>query len=176
MESRDDKHLADYVQLLTGFQNDLRAFVFAALANYSDSEDVLQRINVKLWNKAGSFKPNSDFGAWAITVAKYELLHYYRSTRRDRHVFDPDVMELMLAAAEQRISNSSERVDALRECLKQLPKNSRALLRKRYNEGMTMKELATDTGRSMSSVKSMLLRLRRSLQSCIRWRLETDSS
>ena len=171
-EPNDQDH---FVQQLASCQTQLRGYILAALGNYANTEDVLQRTNLTLWRKADTYEPQGRFLNWAISVAKFEVLRFLRDTRRDRHIFDQDVAELLLATAENQVEKSSGRVDALRECLGNVPSGHRKLLWMRYDEGKSIKEIATESQRSIDSVKSLFLRVRRGLEDCIRARQRADS-
>jgi RNA polymerase sigma-70 factor, ECF subfamily len=156
-----------YVQELIGCQGRLRAYILAALGNHANSADVLQRTNLALWKKAREFRAGAEFMPWALTIARYEILSFLRDHRRDRHVFCDDVATLMLDAAGNEVCDPGDREAALRQCLEKLPGRSRKLLWRRYDEGLSIKQIASETGRSEDSVKCHFLRLRKSLERCI---------
>jgi len=159
--------LEPYVQELIGCQGRLRAYVTAALGSHANSADVLQRTNLVLWKKAREFRAGAEFMPWALTIARYEVLSFLRDHRRDRHVFSDDVANLMLDAIANEVTDPSDREAALRQCLERLPGRSRKLLWQRYNQAASIKEIASDTGRSENSVKCHFVRLRKSLERCI---------
>jgi RNA polymerase sigma-70 factor, ECF subfamily len=162
-----------YVQELIACQGRLRAYIAAALGNYANSADVLQRTNLVLWKKAGEFRAGEEFMPWALTVARYEVLAFLRDHRRDRHVFCEDVATMMLDAFATEVSDPGDRETALRKCLDRLPSRSRKLLWQRYDQAKSIKQIASETGRSENSVKCHFVRLRKSLERCIEGFLKT---
>jgi RNA polymerase sigma-70 factor (ECF subfamily) len=180
---RDTPHMADgeqeildgYVKELIDGQGRLRAFILAALGNYANASDVLQRTNMVLWKKAHEFRPGAEFMPWALTVARYEVLAFMRDRQRDRHVFAEDVTTLMLDAAAEA-SDPGDRIAALRNCLQRLRGQSRNLLWQRYSEDKSIKEISAVTGRSEDSVKSHLLRVRKKLEQCIESFMKTRAA
>ena len=162
------------VQQLTACQGRLRGFILASLGNYADTADVLQRTNLILWKKAAEFTPEADFVPWALSIARYEILAFRRDSHRDRHVFSDDVTNLMLESAASEVADHGERTAALRRCLEKLPRRNRDLLSMKYGSGKTIRELARDAQRSEDSIKSLLLRIRKSLERCIESKLRLN--
>ncbi len=58
------------VQEIARHQSRLRAFVRCLMVRPSDVDDLLQEINVVLWEKADEFQPNTDFWAWALGLGQ----------------------------------------------------------------------------------------------------------
>jgi RNA polymerase sigma-70 factor, ECF subfamily len=156
-----------YVQKLTAHQVHLQGYIFASLANHADAEDVLQRTNLTLLKKGGSFPPDGEFLPWAIAVAKYEILSFIRDFRRDRAVFNPALVELMCDSAALEVTEVTQRQEVLRGCLQQLPERSRRFLTLRYASDKTLQQIAETSGRSIDGVKAVLFRLRRKLEQCV---------
>ncbi len=161
--------------MLTNHQVDLQAFILSSLGDYVDTLDVLQRTNVVLWKKASQFRPEAPFLPWALKIAKYEILAFVRARRRDRHIFRPEVVELMVDMAIARSSGYSLRSEALRECIKELPEHSREFLRVRYAQEQSVKQISEKTGRSIDAVKSVYYRIRSILGQCIDRKLAAES-
>jgi RNA polymerase sigma-70 factor (ECF subfamily) len=170
-----DDATAEFIRLLTDHQVDLQAFILSSLGDYSDALDVLQRTNVVLWRKAVEFRRGAPFLPWALKIAKYEILAHMRARRRDRHVFRPEVVEMMVDVAIERSGGLSTRSEALRECIKELPERSREFLRIRYTQEQTVKQISEKTGRSIDAVKSLYHRIRIKLGRCIDRKLAAEA-
>lgn len=163
--------LGGFVAALTESQTSLRAYILSAIGNRADAHDILQRTNLVLWKNATSFRPGAAFMPWAVTIAKYEIRSYYRERGRDRHVFSEDVAELMLQTVQEEFVDPTERQDALRRCLDELPAKSRRLVNLRYESEFSTKQIAETMRQSESAVKSAFARVRRSLEACVERRL-----
>jgi RNA polymerase sigma-70 factor, ECF subfamily len=166
-----DAGLEEFIYLLTESQTSLKAYLLAALGSYDDAAEVLQRTNLVLWRNAKSFRAGADFMSWAVTLAKYEIMSFYRDRRRDRHVFSEELATLMLQTAADDLPNISERHTALRECVAQLPTTSREMIRLRYEDRKPIQQIAERLERTDNAIKSALLRIRKSLATCIRRRV-----
>ena len=73
-----------FVRLIKGAQPVLLRYVMSLVGNRGDAEDVLQRASVTMWRRFETFDPDSDFIAWATTVAFYEVRNFQRVSGRSR--------------------------------------------------------------------------------------------
>lgn len=174
MTKKDDFVSDAFIQLLTIHQSSLRGYILSSLGNYADVEDVLQRSNLVLWRKCSEFRTGADFLPWAFAVARYEILAFIRDKQRDQLVFCPDVAELMMESYKSVQQQVSERQEALRNCVMRLPKRQLEILKLSYVANAPMREISQLTGRSVDGVKSLLVRIRKTLRACIENKLESQ--
>lgn len=172
---QEEANLDRFVQQLTNSQSNLRAYLVASLGNYEDASEVLQQTNLVLWRNAQSFRPGADFMPWALTLAKYEIMSFYRDRRRDRHVFTEEVATLMLRTASEELPDLNERFTALRECIGKLSEDHREMVRLRYEDKAPIARIAKQLARTENSIKSALVRIRQSLGNCISRRLQSNA-
>ncbi len=163
-----------FIQLFAKNERHLRAVVRSMGLDWTAVDDVVQTVSLVMWRKWQEFDPESDFMSWARVIARFEVLKFRRTMARDRHVFREDLMELLADAAEEldgEVGPERYRL-ALNECLETLPGKSRSLIGAAYEGDRTIRELATDLGKSATALYKTLDRIRKSLQSCIERRLE----
>jgi RNA polymerase sigma-70 factor (ECF subfamily) len=99
-----------------------------------------------------------------------------RQRKNSRYVFDSDVAEQMIDEASERVEAASARQEALESCLSGISQKNRDLLSAYFVRGETLQEIATTTGRGLSALKVAMMRLRRSLRSCIETQLGKEAS
>jgi RNA polymerase sigma-70 factor (ECF subfamily) len=147
-----------FIEALTRYQPVLEAFCHAQLANRADARDVLQETNVKLWEKSADWDPETGFLPWAFAVARFTILSHVRDRMRDRLVFDPDVVEIMVGECESAATDLPPRQEALGRCLQKLEAPHRSLLRDHYVSGRSLREIASNLGRTEGAVKMTMMR------------------
>lgn len=162
-----------FIQELTGHQNALFFYLVSLLGDVHEARNVLQETNLVLWRRSAEFADGSDFGAWSRTVAHYQVLAYLRDKKRDRHVFDADLLSRIAARTPPAKDAETRRV-ALRTCLAELPDHLRVMIGQRYGAGTTIQELTKRLGKSESAVKMALARIRQRLMDCIEKRLAAE--
>ena len=159
-----------FVQHLTAIQLKLLNYIAMLLGDPHAAANVLQETNLVLWRKAKEFEPGSNFSAWAHQVAYWQVQAYVRDRGRDRHVFDEALIE-QLADRESEADVEIEARVALRHCLSQISPRNLDMLRRRYEAGLSIANLAVQLGKSPSAVKVGLMRIRKTLLECIQKKL-----
>ncbi len=139
----------------------------SSLGRADESRDVLQKTNVNLWRNCAKFDEAKPFLPWALTLARFQILGYLRDRKRERVLFDSDVLEQMQTASEARLDELPMRQIFLRKCLGELQEEHQTLLSLRYAHRKSIAHLAKVSNRSEDGVKSLLLRLRKTLGRCI---------
>jgi RNA polymerase sigma-70 factor (ECF subfamily) len=162
-----DENRDEFITQLTVAQSSLWAYVFSLLPDHGAAQDVLQETNLTLWRKANEFQPGTNFLAWACQVAYFHVLSHRRRVRRDRLLFDDDVLAYLAERQADRVGSLGDRLVALRGCLEKLPPPSRRLLEERYAPGGSVKNLADADGRSVAALSQVLYRIREKLLNCI---------
>lgn len=167
----------EFVELLTAAQTALYAAILVLLPDRGRAADVLQKTNVTLWEKRDEFVPGSSFLAWARRIARYHVLNERRKLGRDVVVFDEALFQELLArhaARDELVDSPESQVAALRACLDELGDPQRTLVERRYAPGGSVKQLASETGKSVGAVSQTLYRLRELLRDCIETRLAAE--
>ena len=143
--------------------------------NHHDAEEVFQNTNVVLWNKFADFEPGSNFFAWASRIAYYEMLSLMKQKRRSR-TFSDEALELLADQAVTLSDQSSERYEALEECLAHLTAPIESCCNERYFYERPPKQIAAIQSRSVHSVYRALSRIHNALLNCVQRNLKADMS
>ena len=85
-----------------------------------------------------------------------------------------ETAELMFLSNDDVEDDREGEAEALKECIKTLREEDRALLRERYSSTGTLKVYAEKTGRSEAGLRVTLHRLRQSLRKCVKSRLSMN--
>ena len=157
-----------FIRLLTENQNRIFAYICTLLSDHNLARDVLQETNLVLWRKSAQFKEGDNFIAWSFAIARFQVLAHLRDKKRDRFVLNEELVNLVSTDVEEEVCRLTAAQPALRSCLAKLPDHNRELIELRYFKNMRIREISERVDRSLSSVKVTLMRIRRSLQSCIR--------
>lgn len=166
----------EFVNLLIDSQEMLRCFVLSLLPNHPDVRDVLQEINIVLWEKRRSFELGTSFTNWACTVARFKALNELRKMKRAKRLVFND--ELIDALAEKSSGEPSDMLEsqrgALKYCMEKLRPSDHELLLARYTSHHEWERFALESDRSRPSLRVSLGRLRAALRRCIRQRLAME--
>lgn len=164
----DDSGSEEFVLELTNHQSSMLAYVRSLAPGGSGARDLLQEVNITLWQKRDTFTLGTNFKAWAFQTIRYHMLnHRRRLASQGWLVFDDDLIERMSPGFEREPDELEERHLALRKCLLRLRPQDRDLLHHRYATGSSLKEYALKTNRSSGTLKAVLFNLRAALRRCI---------
>lgn len=171
-----DRNDDRFVTELTQNQPQLLGYIMAAVGDLSDSHDILQKTSIALWKRMGDYDPDRPFLQWAIGFARMNILAHYRDSKREKLLFDSDLVEQQLEIAEETALGLPQRQQALRTCMQKLRPQDRDLLTLFYTQRLSVKEIADARNRSIDSVKSLMKRLRKALGTCIDKQLQSKKS
>lgn len=174
MDERVDPE--QFVALLTANQSHSRAYVLAIVRDHNHAMDIVQQVNIVLWQKSSELTDTSKFLPWALTVAKFKALAFFRDQQRDRLVFDSRVTEAIADVAVQYVENLSARRRALRQCLSRSPERHRELLNDRYVKNLSIANMAAAAGKTTDAVNGLLKRVRRALLECVTRRIASSEA
>jgi RNA polymerase sigma-70 factor (ECF subfamily) len=143
----------------------VRGFLRGLLPTWHDVEEVVQEASLVAWRKFSEFEEGTSFGGWFLTIARYEAMSYRRRLARSPLVFSDDLCNLLAEEAEKE--PQCVRRDRLEGCLQVMDSRNRELLMKIYSSGVSMRELAKQSGRSEQAFYKVVQRLRSWLYNCI---------
>ena len=155
---------------ITACQSRLYAYIFTLTGDREQARDMLQETNLVMWRKAEALEPGTNFIAWAFTIARYQVMAYRQKIARDRLVFDDEV----LADMADIFSDGDPfegRQGALGQCIEKLTPSHRNLLRIRYTDGVSVKDMADRLNKSANAIAKTLHRTRIALMECIERRV-----
>ena len=160
--------IEQFVQLQTGVQSRLYAFIRTLVPDPDSALDVLQETNLVLWRKSAEFVKGTSFNAWCSRVAYFQAKAFLRDHYRDRHVFNDHLLDQLSIVAERQADLFEDRRRALHNCMEKLPQEWRETVRERYVAfEPSATALAAKTGRSAGAIRKLLHRARRALLGCI---------
>lgn len=143
----------------------VRGFLRGLLPSWHDVEEVVQEASLVAWRKFADFEEGTSFGGWFLTIARYETMSYRRRLARSPLVFSDELFNLM--AEEAEVEPQHVHRDQLEGCLDAMDSRNRDLLMKIYSSGVSMRELAKQSGRSEQAFYKVVQRLRSWLHKCI---------
>ncbi len=169
-----DSRSTEFVQLLTGIQSRLYAYICTLVVDTTGAQDVLQETNVVLWLNAHEYDPARPFPPWAYQFAYLQVLAYRKRCVRNRLVFDERLVRQVAEEFLLREENHGAHLEALEHCMEKLPRARRELLERRYRHGDTVDEIAERLRKAPNVVSASLYRLRKALMACIEARLAIE--
>lgn len=147
-------------------------------AEPADAEDLVQETFLIACRGAGLPEEPGLQAAWLRGV----LRNVFLADCRRRHAAETAVVDELLDLAERywttrflRQGDGFDYLQALQECLDQLPDRQRTAVEMRYWRGKSREQMARELGIGEHGVKMLLRRIRQSLARCVSGKLGLDS-
>ena len=131
------------------------------LRTKTDSEEVMQDVFVKIWNRAGEYDAaRGTVMAWLMTIAHHLCVDVFRKNQ-NRQTDELDDAAVNAASHGSDIAELTLDRMMAAKALEMLEASDRALLEALYFEGLSQSQLAARTGLPLGTLKS---RVRSALQ------------
>lgn len=160
------------------FEMPLRAWVAMHATPGIDVDEVFQRTMVEAFKHLDEYLLGTNFAAWLFTIARFQLQGEMTRMRRIADYHSRLAPEFLRRELERRIEAATEmdtrRLAYLKECLGKVGEHLRRFVTWRYEEEISLQEMAVRSGRSVPAVKKQLWKLRRTLQECIESRMASE--
>jgi RNA polymerase sigma-70 factor (ECF subfamily) len=155
MRQAQEGDRAAYERLLSEVAAELRTFVGARLQYRAWVDDVVQETLISIHRDRHTYDPERPFGSWMYAIARHRLIDCTRRRRRV-HAHERGVegaMDELNAPAAADPAAAHGLLDALQHGLRALSQKQREVVELLKLQGLSVKEVAAQTGMTESSVK-----------------------
>ncbi len=170
-----DKELVD--KLLGGDEKALRAyyglykvklsnFIINKVSNYQDAEEIMQDVFIQSLDALRNFTFKSSLTTFLYSIANHKIIDFYRKKKIKQIVFSrlpEDITPLVskLLGPEEEFS-SKETKEQIKEVFRRIKPIYSTIIKLKYMDGLSVRQIAKKTFMSAKSVESMLFRARSS--------------
>ena len=160
-----------FLRLHVANEKRIYAFILMMVSNWMDADDLMQETTSLMWHKFSEFKPNSNFVAWGIRIARYKILEFHRKNRNKRVEFGDMTLHTILDYAVEMSPEVNDYLEALQRCITELDERDRQLIRMRYEQNVTTKSLAKRLDRPLHGLYKVIGRIHNMLLICVQRKL-----
>ncbi len=171
MTANPDNSGQDYqlfIKLYLANERRIYGYVRALVPNWSDVDDLIQEIASVMWAKFSDFERGTNFSAWALRIAHFQVLNYCKYKKKDRLCFSESTLESLSDKIENQSSSHDERLSCLKKCLEKLQDTERTLIQMRYEPGATIRSVSEQTGKEAYTLYKVFTKIHAKLLLCIR--------
>lgn len=143
----------------------LLRYVQSLISSREDAADLLQELGVVVLAHDDAPADAREFLQWCRGIAHNLALHHWRAERRYNHLFadweaDPHPPEAVALSFEETLADR----ETLERCVEDLDDASRELLKLRFVDGKTSREIARIVRQSPEAVRMRIMRVREALR------------
>ena len=152
----------------------IAAFISSLVPDFHDADDILQNVAVVTVRKYEQFDPNRSFVAWAIGIAKNEILRY-QSKQGNRDLLDIGAVDAVTQVyTKESPTIHDTRIDlrnAISTCMSRLKGKWQQIMEMHYLREQSAARIAQQLGMTRNNVFVTLHRIRIALRDCVNRRL-----
>ena len=137
------------------------------IKNAQDRQEIIQDTILSILDALPAFKQNSKFSTYIYSIARHELIDYYRRKKIKTILFShfPFLKTLASKALGPQLSlEEKEKKQQIYRCLKNLSEGYSTILRLRYIEGLSVKKISKKLSITYKAAESRLSRARLAFQ------------
>lgn len=132
-------------------------FVFGIVKDYDASEDVIQELFVKFWEKRNNFSDDISIKAYLYRAARNMSLNQIKhfGVKKDFNLFN----QIKLSDTEQNIANPaeiSELQEMIAQAVNELPTERKKIFLMSRQDGLKYKEIARELNISVKTVENQM--------------------
>lgn len=156
-----------FVALLGAHEKEIFRYIYALTGNWSDAQEVMQRVRIRVWQQFDQYDARKPFGPWARAIAYYLVLAFRKERSRQKEFFSENVLQAISTTFAEATETLDDRREALLGCLEKLPKDQRQLVDDYYARNEPVASLAETLGLTPNALRQALFRIRKALQRCV---------
>ncbi|MGB7240930.1 MAG: sigma-70 family RNA polymerase sigma factor [Sulfitobacter sp.] len=152
---RDHRDKTAFAELFQHFAPRIKGFLMNSGADASMAEECTQDVMATLWRKVHMFDPSrASVATWIFTIARNRKIDLLRKQRRPEPEDLPWGPEAEPEAAD--VIALQQETELLGQALATLPAAQRDLIEKAYFGDLTQREIASQTGLPLGTIKSRI--------------------
>ncbi|HXG61597.1 MAG TPA: sigma-70 family RNA polymerase sigma factor [Planctomycetota bacterium] len=161
----------EVVRELMRHRSSLFAYILSIVRRFDLAEEILQEVAVVVCERADEFQPGTNFGAWAMRIARNKIFNATRAARR-HVVLSEEALDAVERAGPE--APPSAWIEAVQACLDRLARRAREILLLRYRDGLSGADIARRVGGTVTAVHMALSRARAAVADCVLGRLAEE--
>jgi len=154
-----------FTRLIEQLTNTVGSIALAITKDLDSSEDVSQKVFIKVWREIEQLKENISFLPWVRQITRYTALNHIRDEKVNRNVKGDDT-DILLATLIDPSHSADERLlreeqnSLIQSLLAELPDESREIVLLYYREQQSSQSVALLLGLNEATVRKRLSRVR----------------
>jgi RNA polymerase sigma-70 factor (ECF subfamily) len=164
--------------LIERYQRLLYYSVLGKVREHPEAQDIVQKSFVTAYQSLATLSDPEAFFPWLKGIALNHCRNEWRrhrsyATMKER-LLEARRAEVNLVRLEQESTDTSPRVEALRQCLARLGADEQSLIELRFVQELSMEQIGAELSKGAEAVRVWLYRVRTRLAECVRRRLILD--
>ena len=143
-----------FTLLVNHFKKSIYFQIRRIVISHENTDDVVQEVFIKCWNKLNTFNGKSKLSTWIYKVAYNEAIQWIRKNRKEYQLNISEIQTNNLPTTNIFHKDADEINILLEKAILQLPEKQKMVFQLKYFEDLTYKEIQLITGGSIGGLKA----------------------
>lgn len=172
---------SSFEEIVRLYQADVRIMTRRHFGSLAEADEVAQEVFVQVYRGLPGFRGESSLRTWILGLARNQIrVHIRNESRRRRRSETVVPPELLEAEAVEDVDpyqtdDAQEELDALNDCVTRLGDRQRWLVEAFYYQKKSAEMIASEVSQTAGAVRMLLMRIRKQLADCIRFKVTKRS-
>jgi len=150
------------------------AYLVSRCSSAVIAEELTQQTFIAAVRQASTYDGRDDAVPWLIGIARHHLASHFRTLEREERRHQRMVLRELSVMDEDREWSQIRQRDSVARALRSLPAMQRAVLVLRFFDGLSVRDIGAEIGRSESAAESLLGRARTAFERAYREATDAD--
>lgn len=166
-KSRDQKAQTKLINL---FWVDVFSFVMKKVQDQNLADELTVSVFSKVLSKLDLYDPNFQYKTWMLTIAQNSIIDYWRKKARENEDSTDDLENVRnhFARSPEELLISEEEQEKILKIIESLDANYQEIIRLRFFEEKSIREISEELGISVSNTKVRIMRAKKVLAELLR--------
>jgi len=160
-----DKDQKAQTKLINIFWVDVFSFVMKKVRDENDADEITVNVFSKVLSKLDMFDPHFQFKTWILTIAQNTVIDFWRKKNRENEdsIDNLDEVKNQYAKSPEELMISDEEQKKIIKTIESLDANYQDIIRLRFFEEKSIKEISEELGISVANTKVRVMRAKKVL-------------
>lgn len=165
IEKAKHKDQKSQTKLINLYWVSVFSFVMKKVRNETEADELTVRVFSKVLSKLDLYDPNFQFKTWVLTIAQNTIIDYWRKKNRTNETTTEHIEDFKneWAKSPEELLISDEEEQSIIKIIDSLDANYQEIIRLRFFEEKSIKEVAETLGLSISNTKVRIMRAKKLL-------------
>ncbi len=152
-------------KLINLFWVDVFSFVLKKVQDENDADEITVNVFSKILNKLDLYDPDFQFKTWILTIAQNTVIDFWRKKNRENEDASDELHEVknQFAKSPEELLISEEEQAKIQKIVESMDTNYQDIIRLRFFEEKSIKEIAEELNLSVSNTKVRIMRAKKVL-------------
>jgi RNA polymerase sigma factor (sigma-70 family) len=165
IQNAKEKDQKAQTKLINTFWVDVFSFVMKKVRNENDADEITVNVFSKVLSKLDMYDPHFQFKTWVLTIAQNTVIDFWRKRSRENEDATENLDEIknQYAKSPEELMISDEEQTKIIKTIESLDANYQDIIRLRFFEEKSIKEIAEELGISVANTKVRVMRAKKVL-------------